>query len=48
MGGHSTLVGGIEVDEAVNFIVVWRGRYVVSMFSMVKIGLFAEAEACMG
>lgn len=46
MGGHAALVGGVEIDETVNLVVVWRGSDVVPMLPVVQIRLLAEAEAC--
>jgi hypothetical protein len=42
------LVGGVEVDEAVDAVVVGRGRDVVAVLAVVEVGLLAEAEACVG
>lgn len=46
VGGHAALVGGVEIDETVDLVVIWRGSDVVAMLPVVQIRLLAEAEAC--
>ncbi len=45
MGGHAALVGGIEVDEAIDLVVVGGGGDVMTVLAVVEIGLLAETEA---
>ena len=44
MGGHAALVSSVEVDETVYLVVVGRGRDVMTMLSVVQVGLLSEAK----
>ena len=48
MCGHAAGVGGVEFDEAVDFVAVGRGADVVSVLAVVEVCLLAVAEACVG
>ena len=47
MGGHTSSMRFISVNEGVDLVIIRRRSNIVSMFAMLKIGIFAIAEAYM-